>query len=151
MCRRFQTPKKIRTNFSIFNKFLTSLGPPDWEPPKKQSLGQTLDKFGVRGHFWRAVRGRTVRKDESFKPQSRSPLASYWFAAGWPSRKQPESRKRQKTTKTTETASNKRVECGMVGKHRKHRNDEKPRESGAQTTGSPNNGFRNTRFFARKS
>ena len=38
------------TNFQIFGKFLTSLGPRDWNP-KTQSSGQTLDKFGVQGVF----------------------------------------------------------------------------------------------------
>ena len=40
----------FRTNFKIFDKFLTNLGPPDWNP-EKQSSGQILDKFGVRGVF----------------------------------------------------------------------------------------------------
>ena len=40
----------FRTNFQIFDKFLTNLGPPDWNP-EKQSSGQILDKFGVRGVF----------------------------------------------------------------------------------------------------
>ena len=47
-------------------------------------------------------------------------------------------------TKTTETAANKRVEGGIGGNH------EKTRESRVQTTGSPNNGFRNTRPNALK-
>ena len=40
----------FRTNFQNFDKFLTNLRPPDWNP-EKQSLGQILDKFGVRGVF----------------------------------------------------------------------------------------------------
>ena len=40
----------FRTNFQIFDKFLTNLGPPDWNP-EKQLSGQILDKFGVRGVF----------------------------------------------------------------------------------------------------
>ena len=36
--------------FSNFNKFLTNFSPPDWNP-EKQSLGQILDKFGVRSVF----------------------------------------------------------------------------------------------------
>ena len=43
------------------HKFLTNLGPPDWNP-QKQSPGQIFDKFGVSGHFWNAVRGWRVRK-----------------------------------------------------------------------------------------
>ena len=42
----------FRTNFQIFDKFLTNLGPPDWNP-EKQSSGQILDKFGVPNRrFW---------------------------------------------------------------------------------------------------
>ena len=40
----------FRTNLQIFNKFLTNLGPLDWNP-EKQSLGQIFDKFGVWGIF----------------------------------------------------------------------------------------------------
>ena len=36
--------------FQFFDKFLTNLGPPDWNP-EKQSSGRILDKFGVRGVF----------------------------------------------------------------------------------------------------
>ena len=46
--------------FEILDKFLTNLGPPDWNP-EKQSSGQILDKFGVRGVL-NAVRGKRVRK-----------------------------------------------------------------------------------------
>ena len=46
--------------FSNFDKFLTNSSPPDWNPPK-QSPGQILDKFGVRGAFLKAVRGKRVR------------------------------------------------------------------------------------------
>ena len=37
------------------------------------------------------------------------------------------------------------AECWISGNHGKRRKSRKPRESGVQTTGSPNNGFRNTR------
>ena len=37
--------------FWFFNKFLTNLGPSDWNPTKKKTSGQILDKFGVRGVF----------------------------------------------------------------------------------------------------
>ena len=36
--------------FSNFDKFLTNSSPPDWNA-QKQSPGQILDKFGVRGVF----------------------------------------------------------------------------------------------------
>ena len=36
--------------FSNFDIFLTNSSPPDWNP-QKQSPGQILDKFGVRGVF----------------------------------------------------------------------------------------------------
>ena len=36
--------------FLFFDKFLTNLGPPDWNP-EKQSSGQIFDKFGVLGIF----------------------------------------------------------------------------------------------------
>ena len=39
-----------KTEQSIFRQILTNLGPPDWNP-KKQSSGEILDKFGVRGVF----------------------------------------------------------------------------------------------------
>ena len=38
------------TIFSTFDQFLTNFSPHDWNP-QKQSLGQILDKFGVRGVF----------------------------------------------------------------------------------------------------
>ena len=44
---------------NLSDKFLTNSNPPDWNP-QKQSLGQILDKFGVRG-FLNAVRGKRVR------------------------------------------------------------------------------------------
>ena len=53
ICQKFVENLKsvnFRTNFHIFDKFLTNLGPPDWNP-EKQSSGQILDKFGVRGVF----------------------------------------------------------------------------------------------------
>ena len=51
ICQKFVENLKndnFRTNFQIFDKYLTNLGPPDWNP-EKQSSGQILDKFGVRG------------------------------------------------------------------------------------------------------
>ena len=39
------------------------------------------------------------------------------------------------------------VECWISGKHGNHGNDKKPREFKVQTTGSPNNGFRDSRLF----
>ena len=36
--------------FSFFDQVLASFGPPAWNP-EKQSSGQILDKFGVRGIF----------------------------------------------------------------------------------------------------
>ena len=53
-----QNLKKFVRNdrFSNFNKFFTNFSPPDWNP-QKQSLGQILDKFGVRGVFWKGKEG----------------------------------------------------------------------------------------------
>ena len=53
ICRKFVENLKICLEivvFQIFDKFLTNFGPPDWNP-EKQSLGQILDKFGIRGVF----------------------------------------------------------------------------------------------------
>ena len=53
ICKKFVENLKngnFRTNFQIFDTFLTNLGPPDWSP-EKQSSGQILDKFGFRGVF----------------------------------------------------------------------------------------------------
>ena len=47
--------------FSNFHKFLTNFSPPEWNP-QKQSLGQILDKFGVRGVFLKAVREKRFGK-----------------------------------------------------------------------------------------
>ena len=49
ICRKFEN-NDLRTNFQIFDRFLTNLGPPDWNP-EKQSSGQIFDKFGIRGIF----------------------------------------------------------------------------------------------------
>ena len=38
-----------------------------------------------------------------------------------------------------------RVVCWIIENHGNHGEKQKPRKSAAQTTGSPNNGFRNTR------
>ena len=46
ICQTFEK-RQFRTNF---DKFLTNFSPPDWNP-QKQSQGQILDKFGVRGVF----------------------------------------------------------------------------------------------------
>ena len=53
ICQKFVENLKICPEivvFQIFDKFLTNLGPPDWNP-EKQSSGQIFDKFGVRGIF----------------------------------------------------------------------------------------------------
>ena len=53
ICQKFAEKLKndnFRTIFQFFDKFLTNLGRPDCNP-EKQSLGQILDKFGVRGVF----------------------------------------------------------------------------------------------------
>ena len=53
ICQKFVENLRICPEivvFQILNKFLTNLGPPDWNP-EKQSSGQILDKFGVRGVF----------------------------------------------------------------------------------------------------
>ena len=52
-CQKFVEKLKICPEivvFQFFDKFLTNLGPPDWNP-EKQSSGQILDKFGVQGLF----------------------------------------------------------------------------------------------------
>ena len=67
ICQKFVENLKsdnFGTNFQIFDKFLTNLGPPDWNP-EKQSSGQILDKFGVRGVL-NAVRGKRVRNTQPF-------------------------------------------------------------------------------------
>ena len=53
ICQKFVENLKICPEivvFQIFDKFLTNLGPPDWNP-EKQSSGQIWDKCGVRGVF----------------------------------------------------------------------------------------------------
>ena len=50
ICQKFVENLSGNCCFQIFDKFLTNLGPPDWNP-EKQSSGQILDKFGVRGVF----------------------------------------------------------------------------------------------------
>ena len=51
---KFEKKKKKQKKTIIFaqnfDKFLANVSPPDWNP-QKQSPGQILDKFGVRGVF----------------------------------------------------------------------------------------------------
>ena len=56
ICRKF-----VRNcRFANFRQILTNFRPLDWNP-QKQSLGQILDKFGVRGVF-KCCKGKRVRK-----------------------------------------------------------------------------------------
>ena len=70
-CQKFVENLKndnFRTNFQIFVKFLTNLGPPDWNP-EQQSSGQILDKFGVRGVF-ECCKGKRVRNPKHLLGQN---------------------------------------------------------------------------------
>ena len=60
ICQKFEKRQFFAQIFEIFDKFLTNLGPPDWNAAK-QSSGQMFDEFGVRA-FLNAARGRRVRK-----------------------------------------------------------------------------------------
>ena len=69
ICQKFVENLKndnFRTNFQFFDKFLTNLGPVDWNP-EKQSSGQILDKFGVRVVF-ECCKGK---KGSQLKPGNR--------------------------------------------------------------------------------
>ena len=62
---KFKKPQFSDKFWQIFSKFW----PPDWNPPK-QSLGQILDKFGVRGVF-ECCKGTKVSQDM---------LSWFWFS-----------------------------------------------------------------------
>ena len=55
-------------------------------------------------------------------------------------------RESTKTTKTSQTATNKELSAGLAETKETPQKWRKQRKSGAQTTGAPNNGFRNTRL-----
>ena len=75
--------------FQFFDKFLTNLGPPDWNP-ERQSSGQILDKFGVRGVF-ECCKGKKGSQNSRTKNQPKEevvgtdiPRTSGGYSRGYP-------------------------------------------------------------------